>query len=204
VASPAEGSSPALWLVLLAMLVIGFLVWWFEFREGPSQASTTNDPGLGVQPLDDSLNPTGRAPGGDRGRAAPNFRLATFDGQSITLASFRGKWVLLNFWASWCGPCRSETPALQSLWEDFQEEPFAIIGINQQESLEIARAFTEEFGVTYPVVLDRDGDVSIAYRVGSGLPISMLVNPEGVIERIIIGALTPEDFTSIRRDVQAE
>jgi thiol-disulfide isomerase/thioredoxin len=196
-----SGAGSTLGIAALVILVVGGLVWWFEFRGGGS-AEGVSEEGLGVVALPEALNPTGKAPAGDRGRAAPNFRLGDLrDGPPVTLTDFRGQWVLLNFWASWCPPCRGETPALQAFSERFAGKGLVVVGVNQQETPTTARSFADEFGVTYPMVLDRDGEVSVAYRVGSGLPVSMLVNPEGVIERVIIGAISEEHFTSIEQDV---
>jgi peroxiredoxin len=197
-----SGPGSTLGIAALVIVVVGALVWWFEFR-GDGGGDRVGGEGLGIVALAEELNPTGRAPAGDRGRAAPNFRLAPVDeGSPLTLSDYRGKWVLLNFWASWCGPCRGETPELQAFWERMEAQGLVVIGVNQQETPDTARNFTEEFGVTYPVVLDRDGDVSVAYRVGSGLPISMLVDPEGVIERVFIGAVSEENLSSIEQDVR--
>jgi len=197
-----SGAGSTLGIAALIVIVVGGLVWWFEFR-GDDSGGAVGGEGLGIMPLAEEQNMTGRAPAGDRGRAAPNFRLArTDDSPPLTLTDLRGGWVLLNFWASWCPPCRGETPALQSFSERMGDSGLVVVGVNQQEEPAVARAFVEEFSVTYPVVLDRDGDVSVAYRVGSGLPISMLVNPEGVIERVIIGALSEEDLASIEKDVR--
>ncbi len=85
-------------------------------------------------------------------------------GEAIQLTDYRGQYVLVNFWASWCDPCRGETPDLQRFFEGHGTSEFTIIGVNQQESTEKAAQFASEFSVTYPIALDRDGSVSNAYR----------------------------------------
>ena len=121
------------------------------------------------------------APAAAVGRAAPAFRLRALDGSLTALTDHRGQYVLLNFWASWCGPCRGETPELQEFFER-QSPGLVVVGVNQQETVETAREFAEAFGVTYPIPLDTDGQVSSAYRVSTGLPVSFLIDPEGVIQ----------------------
>jgi len=197
-----SGPASTLGLAALVIVVVGVLVWWFEFR-GTSEGDTFGGEGIGILPLDETLNPTGKAPAGDLGRAAPNFRLSSVepDDEPVVLASLRGEWVLINFWASWCGPCRGETPDLQAFSEEMDGKGLVVLGVNQQETIEDALKFQDEFGVTYPSVLDRDGEVSIAFRVSSGLPITMLIDPEGVIQRVFRGALTEENYESIRKDV---
>jgi thiol-disulfide isomerase/thioredoxin len=106
----------------------------------------------------------------------------------------------VNFWANWCAPCRGEAPDLQALAERTGGQGLVVLGVNQQEDLATVNKFMGDFSITYPIVMDRDGDVSVAYRVGSGLPISMLVDPDGVIVRIIIGALTDEDISSLEAE----
>jgi thiol-disulfide isomerase/thioredoxin len=82
-------------------------------------------------------------------RQAPSFTLTLFDGKMIRLEDFRGKAVLINFWASWCIPCRAEAPALESAWQTYKDRGVVFIGVNIQDKEENARAFMKEFGVTY-------------------------------------------------------
>ncbi len=174
-------------IAALVVGVTGFAIWFLEIRGGGG--GVEGEAGTGVVALADALNPTGTAPAAAVGRAAPAFRLRTLDGSMTELTDFRGQYVLLNFWASWCGPCRGETPALQQFFE--QEAPaVVVVGVNQQESAETARAFAQSFAVTYPIALDADGRVSSAYRVSTGLPVSFLIDPEGVIRLVRLGALT--------------
>lgn len=193
-----EYSGPASTLGLAALLVLAVAagIWYFEFRGGGS-AGGKGTPGLGIVDLPGGLNPTGKSPAAREGRAAPNFTLASLDGQRHTLADFRGSWVLVNFWASWCGPCRDETPDLQSFFEHQANRGVVVLGVNSQEQPGAARSFLDEFGVTYPVVLDRSGEVSAAYGVGRGMPVSFVVSPTGVIERVILSRVTDDEFAEI-------
>ncbi len=174
--------------------VVGFGIWFLEIRG--DGGGVAGEAGFGIVALAASLNPTGEAPAAEVGRAAPAFRLRTPDGPATELTDYRGQYVLLNFWASWCGPCRGETPALQAFSER-QSPGLVVIGVNQQEGAETAREFADGFGVTYPIALDTDGQVSSAYRVSTGLPVSFLVDPEGVIRDIHLGALTDDDLAEL-------
>lgn len=197
-----SGPASTLGLAALVIVVVGALVWWFEFR-GDTSGDRVGGEGLGIVALAEDYNPTGKAPTGDIGRAAPDFRLANAveGGEPIQRTAYQGEWILLNFWASWCGPCKGETPELQAFSEEMADKGLVVLGVNQQEKPETAAKFLADFGVTYPSVLDRNGDVSVAYRVGSGLPITMLIGPDGVITRVFRGALTEENFESIRKDI---
>lgn len=185
-------------IAALVVVVVGFGIWFLEIRGDGGGVEA--EAGMGVVALAESLNPTGEAPAAEVGRAAPAFRLRDLDGSAAELTEFRGRYVLLNFWASWCGPCRGETPALQAFFEQ-QAPGLVVIGVNQQEEAETARAFAESFGVTYPIALDADGQVSGAYRVTTGLPVSFLIDPDGVIQGIHLGALTDSDLAGLAAEL---
>lgn len=186
-------ASSTLGVAVLIILVLGVAIWWFQFKA--DEGSVSND-GYGVVVLPDELNPTGRPPSSEVGRAAPDFVLASITGGEERLSAYRGKWVLLNFWASWCGPCRQETPDLQRLQER-RADKLVVLGVNQQETRNTAADFAEEYDLTYPIVLDLSGQVSIAYRVGRGLPVSMLVDPSGVIRELHIGRIDEGDLMAL-------
>ncbi|MGD9933082.1 MAG: TlpA family protein disulfide reductase [Dehalococcoidia bacterium] len=193
-----SGAGSTLGLAALVVLAVAGLIWWFEFRGNDSVPSSGAE-GLGVVGLPQELNPTGRGPSAEVGRAAPDFRLAALEGDPVQLTQFRGQYVLVNFWASWCGPCRGETPDLVSLSQR-TEGRLVVIGVNQQEGRDTAASFASEFEVPYPVLLDPDGEVSVAYRVGSGLPITMLIDPSGVVRHVYIGQLDAGDLAQIEEE----
>ncbi|MCH8206275.1 MAG: TlpA family protein disulfide reductase [Chloroflexi bacterium] len=116
----------------------------------------------------------------ERGSGLPvhDFELTLFDGQSLRLSDLRGKVVVLNFWASWCPPCRAEMPDFQEMWEEMRDEDVVFVGIALGESERSARAFAETTGVTYPLGLDETGRISRDYRVTS-LPTTVLIDREG-------------------------
>lgn len=143
-------------------------------------------------------------------RPAPDFTLPTLDGTDIQLEDYRGQVVLLNFWGTWCEPCRREMPALQASYEQLRDEGFTIIGINladnelaQGRTEEDIREFSQQYGITYPVALDMEGEVSTAYRLFP-LPTSYFVDAQGRIRYIRVGELTLEDVTTIFARLQQE
>ncbi len=123
------------------------------------------------------------------GALAPKFRLQDIHGSKIDLDDFRGSVVLLNFWATWCGPCRLEMPLLEDHYRDYGGEDFTILAVNLGESLNDVGAFVDEFGLTFPVLLDPMGEVSKLYRV-IGYPSSVVIDPEGRIAKIHVGILS--------------
>ena len=136
-----------------------------------------------------------------KGFLAPDFTLTTLSGESITLSDLRGQAVLINLWASWCGPCRAEMPAMQQVYEDYQDRGFQILAVNatNQDSLSSAQAFVAELGVTYPILLDLDGKVSELYQLRA-LPSSFFVSPDGRINEVIVGGPMAHALLSIRAE----
>jgi cytochrome c biogenesis protein CcmG/thiol:disulfide interchange protein DsbE len=129
------------------------------------------------------------------GRPAPPFALTLFDGSSVRLEDLRGRVVFLNFWASWCPPCREEAPMLETLWRRLKDHDVVFVGINTQDEEPRARAFMHEFGLTYPSGRDPDGRIAIDYGVW-GLPEAFVVDPAGRITYKHIGTLGPGLLTA--------
>ncbi|GIV61178.1 MAG: hypothetical protein KatS3mg044_0044 [Rhodothermaceae bacterium] len=128
------------------------------------------------------------------GQTAPDFTLPTLDGQTFRLADHRGKVVLLNFWATWCGPCVIETPELVALYNDLKDRGLVVVGISlDEEGFEVVKPFAEEFNVTYPMVVD-DGAVAEAYGGIYGLPTTFVLDKEGRIQQRFIGIFPTEEM----------
>lgn len=193
-----SGPASTLGLAALVIVAVGAAIWWLEVRDGGSDAA--GDPGMGIVALPEDINPTGEPPAAREGRAAPDFQLRTLGGTVARLSDYRGQFVLLNFWASWCGPCRGETPDLEAFYRQYRDRGLVVLGVNQQEPEGTARSFAELFGVTYPILLDRNGGVSDGYRVSTGLPISFFIDREGVIRRIFIGRVQWDDLEALARE----
>jgi cytochrome c biogenesis protein CcmG, thiol:disulfide interchange protein DsbE len=119
------------------------------------------------------------------GDPAPDKELETLDGSGTgQIADYRGKWVLVNFWASWCGPCRTEAPALEAFQQRHGGEDFTVLGIDLDDNTDDARAFVERYGLTYPQLRDGDGrDRRDVYGM-TGFPESFLIDPDGRVALI--------------------
>lgn len=124
---------------------------------------------------------------------APDFQLTTYDGKPVHLESYRGKVVVVNFWASWCVPCRDEQPLLEALWKRYQNRGVVFLGIDIQDDEHDGLAFLRQFDVSYPNAPDPGGTVSINYGV-VGVPETYLISRDGTIAHKIVG---PVDVNQI-------
>jgi thiol-disulfide isomerase/thioredoxin len=123
---------------------------------------------------------------------APDFQLEDMDGEKYSLESYRGKVVILNFWATWCPPCRREIPSMEALHQAFRDEAFAILAINEWETEDHVFAFMGQLPVepSFPILLDTDSEVATNFDV-KGLPTTLLLDPQG---RIVYRAVGGRDF----------
>ncbi|HWO93699.1 MAG TPA: redoxin domain-containing protein [Dehalococcoidia bacterium] len=129
----------------------------------------------------------------DEGKPAPDFVLEAIEGGSVRLSDYGGRPVFVNFWATWCKPCRQEIPEMVEAFDRYAGEGLVIIAINVQESRDAAQGFVDEFGMDFPVGLDVRGDVAEAYRV-LGLPTSFFIDRNGVIQAIHRGPLNADQM----------
>lgn len=131
---------------------------------------------------------TGRLTVPQVGFVAPDFTLTTLDGQQVTLSALRGKVVLVNIWASWCAPCRAEMPAIEKTYLEYQDDGLVVLAVDStvQDALVDVEAFVAEYGLTFPIPLDKNGEVTRMYRVQS-LPTSFFIGRDGVIREVVIG-----------------
>ena len=133
------------------------------------------------------------------GRPAPAFVLETLGGGQLSLADLRGSAVVLNFWASWCIPCREEAPLLTAADATYGPRGVRVLGVVYQDSAENARDFMRRYGQTYPGLLDPSGRTAIDYGV-FGIPETFFIDAAGVVRSRQVGALTEGD---LRRQIEA-
>ena len=122
---------------------------------------------------------------------APDFTVYTADGTAVKLSDFKGKPVVLNFWASWCGPCKSEMPAFEAAYQQLGEQiQFLMVDLTDgtSETVEVASAFIAEAGYTFPVFFDTDDAANATYGVTS-IPTTFFIDEEGVIVDSHTGAM---------------
>jgi cytochrome c biogenesis protein CcmG, thiol:disulfide interchange protein DsbE len=140
---------------------------------------------------------------------APAWTLNNLDGVPVSLDDFKGKVVLLNFWATWCEPCKEETPALEAAYQKLKDQGLVIVGVDlynaersRSYSVQDVRQFANRYGVTYPIVLDESGSVGQAYAVHP-IPTSYFIDQQGKVRYLKVGQLNMSDVERIFRSLQA-
>ena len=149
-----------------------------------------------------SATTSGQTPSPRQGFAAPDFTLELMQGGEVTLSDLRGQVVILNLWASWCPPCRTEMPALQRVYEATRQRGLEILAVNAtyQDSLASAQEFVHQLELSFPVPLDREGAVSRLYQLRA-MPTTFFIDRQGVIDQIIIGG--PMSEATLRAAVES-
>lgn len=171
------------WLAFsLAILTVGAA--WTALSAAPARATTD-----------------GRIPSPREGFLAPDFELVTLSGDRIRLEDQRGSVVVVNFWASWCPPCRAEMPDLREVYEANQGRGLEILAVNvaYQDNRQDAERFVREFGLPFPILLDTSGEVANRYLMRA-LPTTFFIDRQGVIREVIIGG--PMSTTTLQTTVE--
>ena len=117
---------------------------------------------------------------------APDFTLKSLDGNNLRLGEYRGQVVLINFWASWCGPCRQEMPLLDRLHHRYEDTGFTVLGVNVEGDIKPAQEIVDKTKVTFPVLIDQDQKVSELYDL-EAMPSTVVVDRDGIIRYIHLG-----------------
>ncbi len=123
------------------------------------------------------------ASSGLTGQTAPDFVLKSATGKNLRLSEYRGDVVMINFWATWCGPCRQEMPLLDELYDRYQRVGFNLLGVNIDDDSRRAMAMVNELGISFPVLFDEDKKVSKLYEV-EAMPLTILLDREGTVRHV--------------------
>lgn len=194
--------SGALRSLVLPLLLVVTIVGTLFYIERQRRDGGVGSGGYGTIALPAELNPTGDDPSTEVGKPAPDFLLQTPDGSDLRLTDLRGKPVLVNFWASWCTPCREEMPRIVRAYDAAGGE-FVVVAIDLQENDAIIRDFAADFGMTFPIAIDRTGEVGQTWRIGGpvqGIPSSYFIDAQGVMRARVFGPLSDD---SLRENLEA-
>lgn len=199
-----SGALRSLALPLLTMAtIVGVLFYVERTRFG---GASVDSGAFGTVELLPALNPAGGSTSSEIGRLAPDFLLQTPAGEELRLSDFRGQGVLVNFWASWCTPCREEMPRIVKAYDGRAPATFTIVAVDLQENADQVSAFARDFGMRFPVVIDRTGEVGETWRIGGpieGIPSSYFIDAEGVVQARVFGPLSEETLQENLRLISA-
>lgn len=184
---------------IFVVIIVGMLGWAIYDFGIKDKASSSSEQ---VEQLDNnktdkeerSQNKSGEAmikEGLEKGDIAPDFELETLEGEKVSLSDFRGKRVMLNFWATWCPPCRAEMPDMQKFHENKDVVILAVNLTETESSEDNVPKFVEEYGITFRVPLDVDSSVSTLYQIRP-IPTTYLIDSNGMIHNVAFGAINYE------------
>lgn len=174
--------------IIFPVIIFGMLGWAVLDLVNTPNESTTPEADSGTVEGSEEVNPTDTV-GIQKGEIAPDFELTTLKGETVRLSDYRGTRVFINFWATWCPPCRAEMPDMQKLYEEMDDIEILAVNLTETEkSEEGVSEFVEDFGLTFPILMDRNSEVANMYNVRA-YPTSFMVDSNGRIQFISIGAM---------------
>ncbi len=180
---------------LAVVVLIGLMIWGvYDVGGNKSKSPDATSNSTEVSTNSDQEQPL--TVGLEKGNLAPDFELQSVNGKTMKLSSFRGKKVIVNFWASWCPPCRLEMPEMEKYYTKNRNTGIEILAVNlttAEKSLASVTSFMEAYGITFPVLLDKNGDAARLYNVSS-IPASFILDTRGVIREKIVGPMTYESM----------
>lgn len=174
-------------LVILAILIA---LWLLNGAPNPFTSSEQTASGSAVW-----LGVTSSGPAPRPGKPAPMFQGTTLDGEELGLPDLSGKVVLVNFFATWCGPCRAEMPDLDSLATEYKDRGLVVVAVNLQEDPNKVRSYVELLGLNFPILLDPTGEITSRYAV-TALPSTFFIGKDGVLRDINVGPLSKNGFAN--------
>jgi len=190
---PSRASTGLFRRFLVPVIVITAIVaaiWWLDSRNDGDISPTGER--YGPVELPAALRLPGLDVKAEEGALAPDFLLGRLDGSELRLSDLRGQPVVLNFWATWCAPCRKEIPQFVDASERFRDQGLVVVGVNLQEGKSIVRPYADDFGMDFPIVIDVDGEVGDAYRL-LGLPVTYFIDRGGIVRSVFTGPFEDSD-----------
>lgn len=179
------------WIVIV---VIAGMLSWVVYEYAASQSEDSLDTAgesveVSTEDGGENLNDEDGDVGLSKGKKAPDFELETLDGETVNLSDFRGEKVMVNFWATWCPPCRAEMPDMQEFHEDYDDAVILSVNLRETENSDRnVEDFLDEYGITFDVLSDEDSTVGNTYGA-QALPTSYLINTDGTIDNKAVGPL---------------
>lgn len=137
------------------------------------------------------------------GTKAPDFELVDLDGNTVRLSDYKGQGVFLNFWGTWCPPCKKEMPAMNRQYQEYKDKGVHVLSVNIAQSEFEVENFASNYGLNFPIVIDKSKSVMQAYSV-KPLPTTVLINPEGKVTKVITGEMSEQQIAAFMESIKPE
>ncbi len=191
-------------LLAVVVVMLGWAVYDFAFASDSNDTASGDEDKTIIYPdLDEPDMDAEAGVGIKQGEYAPDVQLQTIDGETVRLSDYRGQIVILNFWATWCPPCRAEIPDFQQLYDD-EEYDVEILAVNMtasEDSEEGVAEFVDEFGMTFPTLMDYEGEVTSHFQI-TAYPTSYIIDSEGRTAYVIRGAMNYDFMVQAIEQIQ--
>ncbi|HEY4552614.1 MAG TPA: redoxin domain-containing protein [Bacillaceae bacterium] len=182
-------------ILVLAVAIVIVNLW----KPSPPEASKDSE---------QDITASEEIPGADlrkelEGNEAPDFELTTLDGEAAKLSDYRGKKVILNFWATWCPPCKAEMPHMQNFYEENKDQGIEILAVNLtniDKGSGAIKSFVDEYGLTFPIPLDEEGMIGAQYQAFT-IPTSYIIDSNGIITKKIVGPMDEAMMSNLTKEI---
>ncbi|MBS4535153.1 TlpA family protein disulfide reductase [Clostridium sp. D2Q-14] len=200
-------------IVILAIILVGGIYYTLQDKDDFNDVSEEeNDEVQEIPPSNEEIDESNEkdeeseedsdSPILESDKLAPDFTLTTLGGDQVSLSDYKGKIVMINFWATWCKYCDEEMPDLQRLYDENKDDDFIVLAVNVGESEKIAKDYIEEGGYTFPVLLDEDREVSQRKYFVSAFPTSYYINKDGSLIGAVPGMMTYPQMTQVLEEIR--
>jgi len=176
-------------LVITLLIAIAVINIWNPFKDQTTARKETKNKAVSTEA------------GINEGQLAPDFQLQNLSGESVKLSDYKGKKVILNFWASWCPPCKAEMPHMEQFYKEHKNSDISLVSVNltnAEKSMSSVKQFMNDYKLTFPILLDKDGMIGNEYQAIT-IPTSYIIDSTGVIQKRIVGPMDQETMNDLIR-----
>ncbi|MED4532778.1 TlpA disulfide reductase family protein [Metabacillus fastidiosus] len=180
-------------IIAVAVAIVFVNLW----KPAPTEGEKKKETAVEEETKDSDLSEV------QEGKPAPDFELATLDDDRVKLSDYKGKKLILNFWATWCPPCNAEMPHMQNFYEKNKDNGIEVLAVNlmsMDNGLPVIKDFAEDYGLSFTIPLDQKGDIGIQYQAFT-IPTSYIIDSNGVITKKIVGPMDEDMMMNLTKDI---